>query len=181
RFPGTEARTGQGEPMLLHEQMIQSLAGLKGLASDVPKTVGWSAGRGPTVEVDFTAVDSLGCAFRELRLSAEELKDVPFDALKVWADELCRKVTYLLEHIGPLELDAEGQTVLIRSTPPTRQPEQTTFYEMLIKAPGTLNLRRYIRGVQADDRQPFFMQTTHEMVVRLVSVIVAVIPAAAES
>src|SRR6516225_8154958 len=125
--------------MLLHEQITQSLAGLKGLASDVPKTVGWSAGGGPTVEVDFTAVDSLACAFRELRLAAEELKSVPFDSLKAWADELCRKVMYLLEHIGPLEADAEAQTVLIRSTPPTRQPDRTTFYEMLVKAPGVLS------------------------------------------
>jgi hypothetical protein len=165
--------------MLLQEQMIQSLAGLKGLASDVPKTVGWSAGGGPTVEVDFTAVDSLGCAFRELRLSAEELKNVPFDTLRSWADELCRKVTYLLEHIGPLEADVEVQTVLIRSTPPTRQPARTTFYEMLIKAPGTLNLRRYVRGTHADERQPCDMQTTHEVLVKLVSDIVAAIPAAA--
>jgi hypothetical protein len=165
--------------MLLHEQIIQSLAGLKGLASDVPKTVGWSAGGGPTVEVDFTVVDSLGCAFRELRLSAEELKNVPFDALKTWADELCKKVTYLLEHIGPLELDAEAQTVLIRSTPPARQPDQTTFYEMLVKAPGTLNLRRYTRGAHSADRQSCEMQTTHEVLVKLVGDIVAAIPAAA--
>jgi hypothetical protein len=167
--------------MLLHEQITQSLTGLKGLASDVPKTVGWSAGGGPTVEVDFTAVDSLGCAFRELRLSAEELKNVPFDRLRAWADELCRKVTYLLEHIGPLEADAEAQTVLIRSTPPTRQPDQTTFYEMLVQAPGRLNLRRYTRTGQNSNRQPCDMQTTHEVLVRLVSDIVSAIPAAAVS
>jgi hypothetical protein len=162
--------------MLLNEQITQSLAGLKGLASDVPKTVGWSAGRGPSVEVDFTAVDSLGCAFRELRLSAEELKNVPFDALKSWADELCKKVTYLLEHIGPLERDAEAQTVLIRSTPPTRQPDQTTFYEILVQAPGTLNLRRYTRAAHHPDREPCDVQATHEVLVKLVSDIVAAIP-----
>jgi hypothetical protein len=165
--------------MLLHEQITQSLAGLKGLASDVPKTVGWSAGGGPTVEVDFTAVDSLGCAFRELRLAAEELKDIPFDRLRAWADELCKKVTYLLEHIGPLEADAEAQTVLIRSTPPTRQTDQTTFYEVVVQAPGRLNLRRYTRAAHQADRQPCDMQTTHEVLVKLVSDIVAAIPAVA--
>jgi hypothetical protein len=165
--------------MLLNEQITQSLAGLKGLASDVPKTVGWSAGGGPSVEVDFTVVDSLSCAFRELRLSAEELKYVPFDTLKIWADALCNKVTYLLEHIGPLELDAEAQTVLIRSTPPTRQPDQTTFYELLVQAPGTLNLRRYNRAAHHSDRDPCDMQTTHEVLVKLVSDIVAAIPAVA--
>jgi hypothetical protein len=165
--------------MLLNEQITQSLAGLKGLASDVPKTVGWSAGGGPAVEVDFTAVDSLGCAFRELRLSAEELKDVPFDRLRAWADELCKKVTYLLEHIGPLEADAESETVLIRSTPPTRQPDRTTFYEVLVQAPGRLNLRRYTRAAHQADRRPCDMQTTHEVLVKLVSDVVAAIPAVA--
>src|SRR5579864_1762864 len=111
--------------MLLHQQITESLAGLKGLTADVPKTAGWAVDRGATVEIDFTAVDSLGCTFRELRLSAEELKNVPFETLKTWTDDLCRKVTYLLEQIGPLERDAEGQTVLIRSVPPAREPHQT--------------------------------------------------------
>jgi hypothetical protein len=165
--------------MLLNEQITQSLASLRGLSSDVPKTVGWSVGGGPSVEVDFIVVDSLGCAFRELRLSAEELKSVPFETLRTWADALCKKVTYLLEHIGALELDAEAQTVLIRSTPPTRQPDQTTFYEMLVQAPGTLNLRRYSRAAHHPDRQPCDMQTTHEVLVKLVSDIVAAIPTVA--
>jgi len=175
-----DARRGnKGERMLLHDQITQSLTGLKGLASDIPKTVGWAAGGGATVEIDFTAVDSLACAFRELRLVADELKNVPFDTLKTWADDLCKKVTYLLEQIGPLELDAEVQTVLIRSTPPTRQPEQTAFYEILVKAPGMLNLRRYMRAPQNSDRQPCDIQATHEVLVKLVSDIVAAIPAVA--
>ena len=163
--------------MLLQEQITQSLAGLKGLSSDVPKTVGWAAGGGRTVEIDFTAVDSLGCAFRELRLSADELKNVPFETLKTWADNLCQKVTYLLEQIRPLELDAEVETVLIRSTPPTQQPDQTTFYEILVKAPGMLNLRRYTRTAQHPDRQPCDVQVTHEVLVKLVNHLLAAIPA----
>lgn len=164
--------------MLLNEQIIQSLAGLKGLASDVPKTVGWAAGRGPTVEIDFLAVDSLSCAFRELRLSADELKTVPFETLKVWADNLCQKVTYLLEHIGPLELDTAAETVLIRSTPPTRQSDQTAFYEILVKAPGALSLRRYTRGAHDAERQSSDIRITHEVLVKLASDLVAAIPSA---
>lgn len=165
--------------MLLHEQITQSLAGLKGTASSAPRTVGWSAGTGPTVEVDFTAVDSLGCAFRELRVSADELNEVPFERLKTWAENLCKKVTYLLEHIGPLEADAEAQTVLVRSTPPTRQLEQTAFYEMLVHAPGVLSLRRYTRPAGNPERQACDIQVTHEVLVRLVQDIVAAIPTAA--
>jgi hypothetical protein len=154
--------------MSLHDQIAASLEGLKGLASDVPKTIGWAAGTGPTIEVDFTAVDLLGCAFRELRITADELKDAPVERLKAWADDLCRKVTYLLEHIGPLEVDAQAQTVLIRSTPPARKPAQTTFYEILVKAPGTLSLRRYTRAADEHDRLPCDIRVTHEVLVKLV-------------
>jgi hypothetical protein len=165
--------------MTLHEQINQSLAGLKGMSSDVPNTVGWSADGGPAVEVDFTAVDSLGCAFRELRISADELKNVPFDILKAWAARLCDKVTYLLEHIGPLEMDADAQTVLARSTPPSKEPDQTAFYEILVKAPGTLSLRRYTRPAQSPDRRAIDVRITHEVLVKLVHDLVAAIPEAA--
>lgn len=165
--------------MSLQEQIHQSLAGLKGTEPSVPRTVGWSDGTGPAVEVDFIAVDTLGCAFRELRVTADELKDCAFDRLKTWAENLCRKVTYLLEHIGPLEADAEASTVLVRSTPPTKAPDQTTFYEMLVQAPGVLSLRRYARPAGHGDRQPRDMQVTHEVLVRLVQDIVAAVPTAA--
>lgn len=166
-----------GEIMLLHDQITQSLEGLHGLSSEIPRTIGWTAGGGPTVEVDFTVVDSLGCAFRELRMMADGLKNVPFDALKTWADDLCKSVTYLLEHIGPLERDAPAETILIRSTPPTRQSEQTAFYEIVVKAPGTLSLRRYLRSAQQHERRLCDIRITHEVLVRLVGDIVAAIPA----
>jgi hypothetical protein len=162
--------------MLLHDQIAASLKVLQGLASDAPKTVGWVAGGGPTVEVDFTGVDLLGCAFRELRITADAFRNAPFERLKAWADDLCRKVTYLLEHIGPLEVDAEAQTMLIRSTPPTREPSQTTFYEIIVKVPGTLSLRRFARAPGEPDRLPCDVRLTHEVLVKLVGDIVAAIP-----
>jgi hypothetical protein len=164
--------------MFLHEQIRQSLSNLKGMAFGAPKTVAWSAGVGPVVEVDFTAVDSLGCAFRELRVTADEFRDGPFDQLKAWAENLCSKVTYLLEHIGPLEADAEDQTVLVRSTPPTRQPDQTMFYEMLVKAPGVLTLRRYARPADNSERTACDIQITREVLVKLVDDIIEAIPSA---
>jgi hypothetical protein len=164
--------------MQLHEQINQSLAGMRGSTFDTPHTVGWTAGTGPVVEADFTVVDSLGCAFRELRVTADEFATGPFDRLKTWAENLCQKVTYLLEHIGPLEADAEAQTVLVRSTPPTRQPDQTTFYEMLVKAPGVLSLRRYARPADGSERTVCDIQITHEVLVKLVQDIVAAIPTA---
>jgi len=178
-FSGKDARLGNtGAIMLLHEQITHSLAGLRGLDSEVPTTMEWLVEGGPAVAVDFTVVDSLSCGFRELRLSAGELSNAPFEALQSWADGLCKKVTYLLEHVGPLESDSAAQTVLIRSTPPSKQSDHVTFYEMLIQAPGTLSLRRYTRAAHEADRTACEIQITHEVLVRLVQDIVAAIPTA---
>jgi hypothetical protein len=166
-----------GERMLLHEQITRSLAELKGTDAEVPQTVGWLAADGPAVEVDFTVVDSLGCAFRELRVSAPQLQNAPVERLKAWADNLCAKVTYLLEHIGPLEVDAAAQTVLIRSTPPSKMPNLTTFYEVLIKAPGLVSLRRYLRSPGEADREACDIQITHEVLQKLVHDVVCAVPA----
>jgi hypothetical protein len=165
--------------MLLREQISQSLVGLKGLSSPTPQTVGWSVDHGPAVEVDFTEVDSLSCAFRELRISADELKAAPLDALKAWADRLCERVTYLLEHMGPLEIDAEAQSILVRSTPPTKDASRTSFYEMLVKAPGVVSLRRYVRESATPDRQPVDIHVTNEVFLKLVCDIVEAVPAVA--
>src|SRR5579863_9946198 len=104
-----------GDSMLLNEQIAQTLANLKGLATNDARTVSWTADGGISVEIDFTAVDSLGCTIRELRLSSERFSQVPFETLKTWADDLCQKVIYLLEKIGALERDPVEEAVLIRS------------------------------------------------------------------
>jgi len=158
--------------MSLQEQITQSLGSLIGLSAPIPRTVGWSVDGGPAVEIDFTAADTLSCEFRELRVTADELKAAPLAALQAWADRLCRRVTYLLENLGPLEADQEGQTVLVRSTPPTKEADRTTFYEMLVKAPGIVSLRRYTRPARDAERVALDMQMTHEVLLKLVRDIV---------
>lgn len=165
--------------MNLHEQIARSLTELRGFASDVPTTVGWSADGGPTVEVDFTAVESLGCAFRELRVAAAELRDGPFDTLKTWADQICQKINYLLEPLRPLEIDAQSQVVLVRSAPPEKNGEQTSFYELQIASTGALSLRRYVCFGRDAQRESSDIRITHEVLVKLVSDLIAAIPPAA--
>jgi hypothetical protein len=104
---------------------------------------------------------------------------VPFDRLETWAESLCKKVTYLLEHIGPLEADREAQSVLVRSAPPTKEPDRSSYYEMLVQAPGQLALRRYVRSAGSAGRVACDIQVTHEVLIKLVGDIVAAIPATA--
>jgi hypothetical protein len=163
--------------MSLQEQISQSLPGLRGQAFPVPKTVGWAVDGGPTLEIDFTAVETLSCAFRELRMSADELKSAPLQALKAWADRLCQRVTYLLEQIGPIEADDQDNTILVRSTPPATESARISFYEMLVNGQGTVNLRRYTRDARDGDRRQVDIQITNEVLQRLVRDIVAALPA----
>lgn len=166
--------------MALHEQITQSLLDVRGLAGDTPQTASWSADGSATIEIDFTAVDTLSCAFREIRVSADEFRAASFESLKAWAEAICRKVTYLLEHIGPLELDPQAQTVLVRSHPPTKEPACISFYEMQVQSPGVVRLRRYTRDPQSDDRQQVDVQVTHEALQKLVRDVVEAIPALAQ-
>lgn len=162
--------------MSLPQQIAESLVQLKGYSSVSPRTVTWRAEQGIELSADFTAVDTLGCACRELRAATTELRDGSFDVARSWGQALSQRVTYLLEQIGPLELDADAQTVLVRSVPPTKMAGRTTYYELLIQAPGRLALRRYERDDTAESRRQLDLHLTHEVLERLARDIVETLP-----
>jgi len=99
--------------MSLVPQLSQELTNLVGFNSSSPRTVVLPANNGVEMAIDFTVVDTLSCAFRELRLDVPRLAGASFALLKQWADEISRRITYLLENIGPLEFDPTTQQVLI--------------------------------------------------------------------
>lgn len=163
---------------MFHNQSLpRVLSDLQGLTADTPQTASFSPADGIDIHIDFTTVDSLACAFRELRVSGPAIASVPFATLSNWANALCQRVTYLLEHVGTLEQDAEAAMVLIRSTPPARQAEKTTFYEIVLHAPDTLTLRRYRRVTRDADREQIDLHMTHEVLEKLTADLVATLPA----
>ena len=54
-------------------------------------------------ECDLVAVDSLSCAFSELRIEAPNREAGEAGALNAWADALSNRVTYLLEGLERLD------------------------------------------------------------------------------
>ena len=100
--------------MSLSQTLAQELPRLVGLNSTQPTTLTLPTTNGVDMSVDFTIVESLSCAFRELRMDVPRLAGASFGVLKQWADALSQKITYLLENIGPLEFDPTTQQVLIR-------------------------------------------------------------------
>lgn len=150
-----------------------------GYSSSNPHTVLLSAPQNVKIEIDLTAVDTMSCSCREIRLSVPSLVDADFDKLRNWGKNLCRRLTYLLENIGPLELDESAGQVLIRSTPPDKQGGTIQFYEIVLEShsDGNFTLRRFRTDKGQPGRQRVDVVTTHEVLKKLVADLVDSIPA----
>jgi hypothetical protein len=128
-----------------------------------------------TVEVDLgpqhlechlIALEPLACAFTRLALRADKLAGLPTDELQCVAENLSKRLTYLLEPISPIETDAQGCVVQMRSNPPHKETDRTSYYELLVSRAGELSLCRYTREAKAE-RQMIPAQVTREVLLRL--------------
>ena len=164
--------------MTLHNDVTSRVKSLAG--GPMPQTVSLAADKQIGIEIDLAAADSLSCAASEIRLAVPALAAGGFDTLKQWAERLCRKVTYLLENIGPLELEPDAGRVLVRSTTPDAQDGARRYYEILLEARGggTCSLRRYLYEKGSGGRQPVDMSLTHEVLGKLLTDLVDTAPAA---
>jgi len=72
------------------------------------------------IVADLAAVDRIGCSFHRLSLETDRLAGATIDQLKALSDDLCRRLNYLLEPIAPIEIDSEGCSVQMRSSPPQK-------------------------------------------------------------
>src|ERR1700679_1886812 len=126
------------------QQLITEIRKLAGHAGPGAQTVTVSGPDQIELAVDVTAADSLSCSCRELRMRVPALNGADSAILKKWAEALCSRVTYLLEQLGPLEVDSQGKQVLIRSKSPDERDSSKTFYEILLQSQGAglFTLRR---------------------------------------
>jgi hypothetical protein len=131
------------------------------------------------IELSVLAAEPLAVSLEQIRLVAPHLQQSNLDSLKRWANALCQRVTYLLENLGPLEFDSEGQQVLIRSTAPNRRSGQARYYEILLSTPGPgqFLLRRYEAASAGGGRNWVPIQLTHELLVQLLSDLMDTLPA----
>lgn len=159
-------------------QLTNEVRKLAGHTGPTVKTVAVAGPNGIDLAVDVTAADSMSCSCRELRMRVPALSGAGADVLKKWAQDLCARVTYLLEQLGPLEIDAAGKQALIRSKAPDKRDNSTTFYEVLLQSQGAglFTLRRYRRDTPCASREHVDLRTTHELLEKLADDLVATIP-----
>lgn len=158
--------------------LTQTLQAQTGWASSVPQTI---AVRDQTVncELDVTAIDRLSCSLAEIRLGGPFLAQASYAQLQDWARNFSRKITYLLEELGPLEFDPQSGQVLVRSLKPDTLPDGTAYFEVLLELQtGTMfSMRRYRYIKGQPGRDDIEMHLTIEVLCKLLDDLVATFPA----
>jgi hypothetical protein len=121
---------------------------------------------------ELTALETLGCAFSRFAISSNKLAGASIEQLKKTSEALSKRLTYLLEPIRPIEVDAEHCVVQLRSQPPQKDEDSTSYYELLVKRTGELSLCRYVhnRDAQASGalREAVPAHVTREVFLRLI-------------
>jgi hypothetical protein len=122
---------------------------------------------GERLQAEIVALDTLACAFNFLGVEMVALATAPVETLKGVADQLSRRLTYLLEPITSVEIDADQCAVQLRSNPPQKDDNGTSYYELLVKKGGLISLCRY-KKQPGEVRRFVPAHVTREVFLRLV-------------
>jgi hypothetical protein len=123
--------------------------------------------------LSLTALDTVGVAFDTLEFVATDRALWSSEALRGWGERLAARVTYLLEPLKVIEIDAGGGEVQIRSQAPTARAHQRGFYEVRLYKQGSLRMERFVYNDATRERQRTPCQLTREVVERLADDIAA--------
>ena len=125
--------------MSLRDDFLQKLQSVVGQAHQ--RVLVTAGPRDLRCEVD--QCDQLAVAVFELTLETAELATVEIAKLQAASQSLCNRVTYLLEPISPIETDADGCVVQMRSNPPLQNDSGRFYYELLLRQGGAVSMCRY--------------------------------------
>ncbi len=120
-----------------------------------------------SLHLELAALDRVGCEFAMLSVATGKLAGATTERLQKIAAALSTRLTYLLEPVSPIEVDDEKCVVQMRSNPPQKNDDGTTYYELLVRAGGELSLARFTKAPGAA-RQATTAQVTREVLLRLV-------------
>ncbi len=112
--------------------------------------------------------NSLAVSFNQLLLATDELASADASQLEQIGKALSARLTYLMEPIAAIEMDADSCVVQLRSNPPQRDDDGRSYYELLVRRGGEIVLNRY-RKENSSARQPIAATVTREVLMRLVN------------
>ena len=122
---------------------------------------------GQRLQAEIVALDTLACGFNYLGVELDSLAAAPVEALKQVADRLSHRLTYLLEPITAVEVDADQCAVQLRSNPPQKDDSGASYYELLVKKGGLISLSRFKKEPR-EVRRLVPAHVTREVFLRLV-------------
>lgn len=134
------------------------------------------AGGTTTVEVtagsrrltcDLVERNTLAVAFQALHVATPELAGATSSSLERMAKSLSERLTYLMEPIRPIEIDADACVAQLRSSPPQRDDDGRSYYELTVRRGGEISLVRF-RKEPGTPRQQIAANVTREVLLRLV-------------
>lgn len=120
-----------------------------------------------------SASGPVGLAFDALEFTAGGRPEWPIEALRAWGDRLAARLTYLMESLAVIEVDADGGEVELRSRTPSARGGRRTYYEARLYRSGLLRLGRVAFDEATRARRPVPCQMTREMLERLADDLVA--------
>ena len=121
-----------------------------------------------------TARGPVGLAFASLGFEATgRSADLSPADLRGWGDRLAARLTYLMEPLVVLEVDAEAGEAELRSRNPTARDDRRSFYEVRLRRQGALQLQRIAIDEASRRRTTVPCQLTVEVLERLADDLVA--------
>ena len=116
---------------------------------------------------DLRDQNPLAVSFDSLRLATTELASASTADLERIGKSLAERLTYLMEPIAPIEIDAQECVVQLRSNPPQRNDDGRSYYELIVRRGGEIALARF-RKENTGARRQIPATVTREVLLRLV-------------
>jgi hypothetical protein len=151
--------------MSISRALMDGLGGRAPLTSGVQRLEAIEAGLA-SVRCDVVAADGVGCAIAKLECQAIGRGPAAADLAR-YANDLCKRVTYLMEPLRVVEFDPKAGA-LVLSEKPRRKGDSVGYYHLHAKPSGATVLHRVEFSESAKQRvfSPFAL--THDQLEQLV-------------
>ena len=138
-----------------------------------------AAAEGPLqARVELADADRLGCVATSIQVERTALFETGSSdqtVLRARAEQLTKRLTYLLEDLDIIEISSGNGICQIRSSPPEIIKEGTSYYELILEEKGRATLVRYEKCAGVACRIPKSMSLTLEVLRRLVDDLATVV------
>lgn len=128
--------------------------------------------------IELEDADRLGCMARSVWVERAALRGdagAPPAALRLRAEQLTKRLGYLLENLDIVEIGHEEGVCQIRSSPPARRENVIYYYEIMLEEKGRATLVRYEKCAGETHRILKSMNLSLEVLQRLVDDLAAVV------